>query len=264
MKSKFKSYGLVQRIESFIRFWFSAKPWYTVHSPYIFGLVKHIKKTPFDRQRYRPIENLRRSLKHNNTVLHFPDFGDSGKLKQRTVSNIAKQSAKNPIQCKVLSQIITYLNPSVGVELGTSLGISYAYLATASPNTTLITIEGAPQIAEQASTNLSELGLFGHIKVGQFDTILPEVLKELEVIDFAYVDGNHQEQQTINYFNQLVERLSANGCIIFDDIYWSEGMTNAWTKIQQDSRVSLSVDFYHFGLIFIRPGVEKQHFKLRL
>jgi predicted O-methyltransferase YrrM len=264
MKNRPKSFGLTQRIHSFIRFWLHAKPWYTVHSPYIFGLVKHIKKSKFDWQKYRPIEVLRKTLKDNTTLVSYPDYGDGGRLKVRSVSSIVKLSAKHRSQCKVLSQIADYVQPEVGIELGTSLGISYAYLVKTVPNATIVTIEGGPEIAELASTNLSKLGLFGNIKLGEFDAVLPQVLKDLETVDFVYVDGHHQYEDTLRYFNLVLANLSAHGCIVFDDIYWSEGMMQAWAKIHQDERVTLSVDFYHFGLVFIRPGVVKQHFKLRL
>ena len=103
-----------------------------------------------------------------------------------------------------------------------------------------------------------------NIHVGNFDDVLPEIIQQYQPLDFVYVDGNHQYTPTLSYFNQLIESLSPNGCIVFDDIYWSEGMQLAWKEIVNDPRVSLSVDFYHFGLVFIRQGVVKQHFKLRL
>lgn len=264
MPHKRSSFGLTQRFRTYFQFWIEAKSWQSVHSPYIFGLVKHIHSSFFDWKKYRDIERLRDTLKRDKSILSFPDYGDNGDVKSRSVSDILRRSAKNRAQCKVLAQIIGYVKPDVAIELGTSLGISYAYLATAAPNTTLVTIEGAPAIAERASNNLSELGLFGNIKVGNFDEVLPQTLKTLESIDFAYVDGNHQEKSTIEYFNQIAKHLTKTGCIVFDDIYWSQGMMDAWKTICEDTRVSLSVDFYHFGLVFIRPGVNKQHFKLRL
>lgn len=264
MPNKAKSFGLAQRIRTYIRFWTKAKQWQSVHSPYIFGLVKHIHSSHFDLKKYRPIESLRSELKRDKTVITFTDFGDNGTVKHRSVSEIVRTSAKNRAQCKVLAQIIEYVKPEVALELGTSFGISYAYMANAVPTATFVTIEGASPIAEVASNNLSSLGIFGNIQVGNFDQVLPKVLNNLHTVDFVYVDGNHQEVSTINYFNKIVGHLSKTGCIVFDDIYWSEGMMRAWKTICDDKRVSLSVDFYHFGLVFIRPGVIKQHFMLRL
>jgi predicted O-methyltransferase YrrM len=264
MQKKPKPYGLKQQIQTYLQFRLSAKSWRSVHSPYIFKLGQHLKTSTFNSLNFQVVEKLRSSLKSNKTIVTFPDFGAEGKVVKRTISNIVRTSAKRKSQCRLLSQIIEYVNPEVVLELGTNLGISYAYMALAAPNATITTIEGAPELAEIASTNLSELGIFGNIKVGEFESKLPQVLRELETIDFAFVDGNHQESNTLDYFNQLVTCISQDGCIVFDDIYWSEGMTTAWKSIQSDPRVTLSVDCYHFGLVFIKSGVGKQHFKLRL
>jgi hypothetical protein len=51
--------------------------------------------------------------------------------------------------------------------------------------------------------------------------------------------------------------------IIFDDIYWSQGMKRAWRTICEDQRVQLSLDFYWFGVIFLNGRMQKEHFTLR-
>ncbi len=259
-----KPYGLLKRIWLWIVFWVNAKPWQTIHSPYIYKLVEKINKTPLDRSKFRSVENLRRSLRGDDSTVTFSDLGQNGLKRERKISDIAKTSAKNRVLCFILAEIIDYVKPEVAIELGTSLGISYAYQAITSPETTFYTLEGSKEIAELASQNLNSLGLFANIKIGHFDNTLPSVLEDLKTIDYAFVDGNHQYEPTVNYFEQLVSHLTPNGCIIFDDIYWSNGMQQAWKEIIKDKRVTLSVDCYHFGLVFIRPGVVKQHFNVRL
>lgn len=258
------AYGIFKRIQLFIGFYFQAKPWYTVHSPQIFALCKSVRQAHKQREDYVEIEEIRSKLKSDSSVLTFNDYGAGGVTKSRTVSQIATLSAKNKMQCLVLASIIKHQKPAVALELGTSLGISLAYLMKASPQTSFASIEGSPEIAELANKNMDQLGMRANIHVGEFDSVLPKVIEEIKPLDFVYVDGNHQYTPTLSYFHQLLESLSEDGCIVFDDIYWSEGMQNAWKEIIADPRVSLSVDFYHFGLIYIRKGVVKQHFKLRL
>jgi len=45
--------------------------------------------------------------------------------------------------------------------------------------------------------------------------------------------------------------LNPNGVILFDDIYWSKGMTEAWTTIKADQRVKRTIDLYTFGIVEI-------------
>jgi hypothetical protein len=40
-------------------------------------------------------------------------------------------------------------------------------------------------------------------------------------------------------------------------------MEHAWKKIIDDKRVSLSVDIFEMGLVFLNKGVAKQHFIIR-
>jgi len=51
-----------------------------------------------------------------------------------------------------------------------------------------------------------------------------------------------------------------------DDIYWSEGMLDAWNIIKRDSRFDLSIDFGWRGIVRVaehsRPEKEKYIFNL--
>ena len=51
--------------------------------------------------------------------------------------------------------------------------------------------------------------------------------------------------------------------MIFDDIYWSKGMEEAWKVIIQDNRVSLSIDLFEFGIVFFNQRMQKEHFIIR-
>ncbi len=51
---------------------------------------------------------------------------------------------------------------------------------------------------------------------------------------------------------------------IFDDIYWSCEMTEAWEIIKSSPKVTLTIDLYRMGIVFFDPAIrEKQDFYLR-
>jgi hypothetical protein len=56
---------------------------------------------------------------------------------------------------------------------------------------------------------------------------------------------------------------SPQACMVFDDIYWSEGMAAAWTEIKADPAVTVSIDLFHFGLVFFRKESPKENFVIR-
>jgi hypothetical protein len=51
--------------------------------------------------------------------------------------------------------------------------------------------------------------------------------------------------------------------LIFDDIYWSEGMKEAWSEIKANPQVSTTVDLFWIGLVFFKSGQAKEDFLVR-
>ena len=150
------------------------------------------------------------------------------------------------------------------IELGTSLGISTMYLSAGAPEATIYTIEGSEEVAKVAKKSFAELGFDNiHQYVGDFGDLLDEVLSDAGTPSMVFVDGNHRKRPTIDYFNRIVEKSSTDTVIVFDDIYYSEEMFDAWNEIKGDSRVTLSVDIYRMGLLFLKNGLYKSDYVIR-
>ena len=81
--------------------------------------------------------------------------------------------------------------------------------------------------------------------------------------DLAFIDANHKEEPTMRYFEQCLKLKTENSCFVFDDIYWSEEMKNAWERVKNHDEVSVSIDLFFVGLVFFRKGIMKQHFILK-
>jgi predicted O-methyltransferase YrrM len=65
------------------------------------------------------------------------------------------------------------------------------------------------------------------------------------------VDGHHDRDATIGYFNALLPRLAEDAVLVFDDIDWSAGMRDAWRVIRQDGRIRLAVDLAKLGVVVV-------------
>jgi predicted O-methyltransferase YrrM len=50
----------------------------------------------------------------------------------------------------------------------------------------------------------------------------------------VFIDGHHQYQPTLDYFEMIYPKCNKNEIIIFDDILWSTGMRRAWEELKQD------------------------------
>jgi hypothetical protein len=52
--------------------------------------------------------------------------------------------------------------------------------------------------------------------------------------------------------------------LIFDDIYWSEGMKQAWAQIKAHPQVTVTVDLFWIGLVFFKAGQAKEDFLIKV
>ena len=100
-------------------------------------------------------------------------------------------------------------------------------------------------------------------EVGEFSVSLPIALVRLPFIDFAYFDGNHRRKATLDYFYACLDKRGENSVFVFDDIYWSREMAQAWNEIRNHPSVTVSMDLYSMGIIFFHTTQPKQHFKLK-
>ena len=235
-----------------------------IHSPFVYHLIKNVFQDKNDYNEFLQIEDLKKRLLKNKTKIVIKDFGAGSKLtavNTRTISKIAKHGTIKKKYGRLLFRLIKEIKATKIVELGTSLGISAMYLALSNPNAELYTIEGSSDILNVAEKNFSESGI-KNIKTynDNFDFVLPKLLAKLGNIDFAFVDGNHKKEATINYFKQLKRCVHNNSVIVFDDIHWSDEMEEAWNFIKADNDVRISIDIFFMGLVFFRKESSKQNF----
>jgi predicted O-methyltransferase YrrM len=240
---------------------------YGTHSPFVYDFIKNVLNDRTAYPEYQQVEGLRKKLLADNTPVPFKEFGAGSKNSglSRSVSSIVRRSAKNAKYGQLLFRIVRRHQPHYVLELGTSLGISTAYLAAADKSSVVVTGEGNDAVADLARRNLSSLDL-GDVRVvtGHFDNTLPEMISQLPHVDLAFVDGNHRRQPTLNYFRELLKKSGPDSIIIFDDIHWSREMETAWAEIRRHESVRLSIDLFFLGIIFFRPEFRtSQHFTIR-
>ena len=263
-------YSLVKIASKFIRYFLVASngKGHGVHSPFVFDFIKNVLNDKRQFYAYESVEGIRKQMLTDDSVLTIKDYGAGSivsKTDQRKVSSIARTSLKPAKYGQLLFRIANYYKSNNIVELGTSLGVTTAYLASANTNGKVITMEGADQVAKLARKNFEQLGLENIEMIeGNFDTTLNGALQNLPSVDLAFVDGNHRKQPTLNYFYQLLEKVNESSIFIFDDIHWSKTMEEAWHEISHHSSVTLSIDLFFIGWVFFRPEQKKQqHFTIR-
>lgn len=263
-------YSSLQLAFKYIKYYVTASngKGHGVHSPFVFDFIKNVLNDRREFDCFHFVELLREELKNDNSELNVPDFGAGSRKpvnNKRNISAIARSSLKPKKYSQLIFRMAHYYKPQTMLELGTSLGITTAYLAFANPKAYVITMEGAPEIAAIAQKNFEQLKLI-NIKIvkGRFEENLALLISKLKNIDFVFIDGNHRLEPTLNYFEQLLEIACPSSIFIFDDIHWSAEMEQAWNEIKQHSSVTLTIDLFFIGIVFFRTEQKmKQHFTIR-
>ncbi len=255
-------------IQKYLSHQFHALTAHGLHSPFVFELYQNVIHDKSKAAGAEELEAARKVFLRDRSVLQVEDLGAGSRFTRsnaRPVRQIAKNALKPRRLAQFLSRLASRQQPATIIELGTSLGLTSAYLAKAVPEARVISIEGSPAVSEFAKGFHKQLGLKNlNVLTGNFDALLPEVLKSLPDDRFLlYIDGNHQKEATIRYFEWALSKAGENTLILFDDIHWSSGMEEAWEQIRQQPRVSLTLDLFFMGLVYFKKERATQHFKIR-
>lgn len=257
----------VFRSIEFLRHRFTAGDEHDIHSPFIYDLYTNVITENNAYYVFDKIESIRSKMLLSEEKIPVQDFGTGGEeQKQRVLklSFIARHFVKTEKEARLLFRLVNFFRPLSILELGTSLGITTLYLATPNSKTKVVTIEGCPNTAAVAGKNFELAGIKNIIQeVSEFNKSMPIALSHFKKIDFAYFDGNHRKEATLQYFNSCLEFHDVNSVFVFDDIYWSKEMADAWNEIRNHPAVTVSIDLYSMGIVLFRHTLPKQHFKLR-
>ena len=236
--------------------------------------------TPEEKAWLIKIESLRKKLKSSRDEITIVDYGAAkadrnstgepngrSKIVTRTVGTVCRKAGTPYFWGFFLFKLIREFKPSVCLELGTSLGISASFQAAAlklNQSGKLVTLEGAKSLASLAQRNFHSLGLDNvSVITGRFQDTLDGVLNDYAPVNYAFIDGHHDEKATLAYFQQIVPFLSNSAILVFDDISWSRGMKRAWENIEMDNRIKLSLNLWHMGIGILDRKIErKQRFKI--
>ncbi len=253
-------------ILSLIQHWLQAGNAHHIHSPFVYHLYTEIIRSQQYYYAYEEVENLHRALRKDTRVIQVQDYGAGSKRlpgRHRRIGAIARHSVLSRKEGRLLFRLVNHFQPKVIFELGTSLGISTAYLGKAGGQSQIYTFEGCPATAHIARENFSHLKLAQiQVLVGSLENTLLNQVQKVDQIDFLYMDANHRYEPTLAYFETCLPKLHENSLVILDDIYWSKEMQVAWQNLHHRPEVGLSIDLFQMGLLFFRKKQAKEHFTL--
>lgn len=256
------------QIKSYLKFLKKSTNQHGVHSPFVYNFLTKCVYKKADNASAEILNKYIQALLKDTSVISIIDFGAGSRVfksNDRNVNSIAKNAGITKKRQRLLLKITSYFQPSEILELGTSLGLATASLSKGNPKATIKTVEGCPATALVTKEYFKQFG-FKNIDLinARFeDFFISEAFKSNN-FDLVYVDGNHNKERTLDYFEKLLPHVHNDSVIIFDDIYWSKSMTQAWQQIIAHPQVTVSIDSFYWGLVFFRSEQKKEHFTLRL
>jgi predicted O-methyltransferase YrrM len=241
---------------------------YGIHSPFVFELIREVFNDDRDYYAYKLIETVKKQLLHDDRALIVHDLGTRSRQytsSKRKISEITHKAVSEQKFGRLLFRLANYYRARHIIELGSSLGISTAYLASAEVVARVITMEGSPAIADIAAETFRKLKLKNVSQItGSFEESLNDVISFNPPSDLVFIDGNHRKTPVIEYFEQFLNKISSSALIVIHDIHWSREMEEAWAIIQQHPKVKMSIDIFSAGLVFFRDEFRiKQQFVIR-
>ena len=223
-----------------------------------------LKLPQFDQDWKERIEVERERLLSRNELLNDGSLGEGGLYDDGVTIHQACKVSKPPKPALLLFLLTRAIRPLSVIELGTNVGISSAYIGAAlkinGQNGRITTLDASPyrlRLAKEIHRNLG-IDNISYVE-GLFTDTLSQSLEELGSLDLAFIDGHHQYQPTLDYFEEILPFSTPDTVFVFDDIRWSDGMKKAWSKIQSDERLGLIVDLSSVGVCVRRKqNVDKR------
>ena len=214
--------------------YFKAGNEHDVHSPFVFDLLTKII--------YPTIE--------------IPSFENN----ETTLPTLIKQNDIGVI----LYKLIKYFQPSTMMDIGGTETFNARYLAAGNPQGEVYVLKIKAE-KENKEQNIFQQQSNKNIQVieGNIIETLPSLLLNQKKLDFIFIDGLENHQTLIEVFMLLKNHIHEDSIIIIDYIHHSSTRLQEWNEIIAYPSVSVSTDFFTFGILFFKKGIKKQHFFLR-
>jgi predicted O-methyltransferase YrrM len=254
-------------LKHYLKYAYNSKSKFKIHSPFVFTFIINV------------LENRKKDYMHfpKQLLSHYKAL----KIKVSVSGNAgegSKSLSKKQIPAirfigkvglpakygKVLNGLIEENKIEHVIELGTSLGRSTSFLVSGN-RVKVTTVEANKEMLDISKEAFNHLGQSGFVTFvhARFDEVFGELCKNDLSNTLIFIDGDHGKDAVLNLFKTCLPYTKPSTILVFDDIYWSPGMTEAWCDIEQHDEVKLSLDIYRMGIVFFRKATKaKEHFQL--
>ncbi len=251
---------LIFRFFSYPKYYWLAQSNLYIHSPFIFQWIGLIQA--WANKEDEKLIAYRNALAEDSSAF---SYDKENKVSTISVKNRYAQTSVDDVYGKILLATSVHMQSKSFLELGTSLGVSAAYIVRSNHRIVGTTIDRNPLASKMAKERFDRIFPEHRVKfeTGLFKDVLPSIVKDMQSIDFVFIDGDHSYEATVENVQKVKPYLSENSVIVLDDIRWSRSMFRAWTQLVEIKDFNYTVDYGRMGLLFkVNNHSSKQHFYL--
>ncbi len=258
---------MFQKNVSFIIFLLKSKNKHGVHSPFVYNIVTKCFAKKIPKKSLTHFINYKKELFSNTSkiALHSvtTDSNPFSKNQRKIVKN-ALQSIICLKRASLLINLIHYFKPENVLEVETSLGLGSAVVSNATKNSKITTLSNCKETASVAKKLFDRFN-FKNIELinGDLNNILTKLVNNNEY-DFIFLNGNCQNIKTLSLFKLILNGIHNDSIIILNNIHLNKENKCIWEKIKKHPKVTVTIDTYRLGLVFVREEQEKEHFIIRV
>jgi predicted O-methyltransferase YrrM len=256
------------RLTSSLRWYLTARTRYDIHSPHLCEFITEVYRDDRHYHAFSRIAALRDFWRGRRCKVQLKTLGAPSRTtrkQHRSAGSLVASNAIGDRSGRLLFRLALWHRPERIIEFGTNAGISTSYLHLADTRTPLDTVEGNGEVAALARESFDFISSSRHLRPAAqrfSDWLADQTLPAAPQRILFFLDGDHRYRPTLDYVEHILNWCDDGSILVIADIHWSEGMERAWTELKDHPRVTASLDLYHFGLLFLRPGMRGPHLAL--
>ncbi len=238
-----------------------------IHSPFLFDFITDILNEQGKWYAQDSIISIRKKMFQNSEyhkIIQYKIFSENSKSSKNISPNQITNSLFPTKFENLLFRIVKKFNPRNILELGTSFGLGTFNLAIPNPKSKVHTFEQCQNTAHFFATLFEQLKLSNVTQyTGNYSELLSDIFPETNKVDLIFVNNHLGKQPIKTLFELCLPYCHQNSIFLFDNIHRTAIATSNWTQITEHQSVTLSVDLFRCGLVFLNPDLSKQNFIIK-
>ena len=228
---------------------------YGVHSPFVFDLITSVIEEKCAFYSFHDFVRIRQQLSQNKQFVRY-------RGKRISVKKALQRDCISKKEGEFLFRLTNHYKPQTILSVGSSLGLAPLCLSKYASSVRCVTLENEPDFADIAIHVLNnETNLSLPIRTGNYRKTIPEAIEELQRIDCIFIEKDVEISDLNVIFSTCLPFTHDNTCCIWAGIRSTSEKYHYWKRIYQHPSVTVAVDLYHLGLLFLQPKLHKRVYK---